>query len=120
MFWIITGIVTVILSVVFITLHYRTDNMVYFAIALLSVIWAVFMIVVVPIGIISSKQNTNRFVQQKQYIENHMPESDVENAAITNKKIELNSWLYDAQYSQANYTIFSFHNDSIQELEPIK
>jgi hypothetical protein len=65
-------------------------------------------------------KSINEFTQQSEYIENHTVKSDIENAAITTKKIELNSWLYNAKWFESKFGIFSFYPDSIQELEPIQ
>jgi predicted membrane protein len=76
--------------------------------------------IVYPLMKIDAKQSTNVFIQQKEYIETHTPKSDIEDAALTCKKIELNQWLYQAQYSQKHYGGWSFYDESIQEFEPIE
>jgi TonB-dependent SusC/RagA subfamily outer membrane receptor len=56
----------------------------------------------------------------KEYIENYESTSEYDTAAIASKKIELNQWLYEAQYTKEYYPICSFYSDEILELEPIK
>jgi hypothetical protein len=87
---------------------------------IISVVAIVTCLVVIPAGSISSQQSTNEFNQQTQYLSTHIVESDIENAALTTKKIELNTWLYNAKWSNNKFGIFSFYPDSIQELEPIQ
>lgn len=74
-------------------------------------------LIVVPI--VGNKELSN-FLSQKEYIESYEPSSEYDNAAITNKKIELNEWLYSAQYTKEHYPIFSFYGDEILDIEPIK
>ena len=60
------------------------------------------------------------FLNQKEYIENYEPTSEYDTATIANKKIELNEWLYSAQYTKERYPICSFYGDEILQIEPIK
>lgn len=60
------------------------------------------------------------FEQQKAYIETHIPKSDIEDAAITSKKVELNDWLYEAQFSKKIFGGWSEYSDKVLELEPIE
>lgn len=69
---------------------------------------------------ISAEQELNLFIIQKEYIENYTPANDYDTAAITNKKVELNEWLYRVQYNKEHYPICSFYGDEILTLEPIK
>lgn len=71
-------------------------------------------------GSIVSPREVNAFVQQKKYIESHAAVDAVENAALTNKKIELNEWLYNAQYSKQRFGGWSFYGDDIFDLTPIE
>ena len=60
------------------------------------------------------------FEQQKAYIETHIPKNDIEEAAITSKKVELNGWLYEAQFSKKIFGGWSTYSDKVLELEPIE
>lgn len=62
----------------------------------------------------------NKLNQQKAYIENHISENVIEDAALTNKKIELNEWLYEAQFSKERFKGWSIYPDKIKDLTPIK
>lgn len=62
----------------------------------------------------------NNFEQQKAYIETHAPASTIEDAAITSKKVELNEWLYNAQFSKQRYGGWSMYSGKVLELEPIE
>lgn len=69
---------------------------------------------------LTSHRELANFLKQKEYIENYESTSEYDTAAIANKKIELNEWLYSAQYTKEHYPLFSFHSDEILEIEPIK
>lgn len=60
------------------------------------------------------------FEQQKAYIETHIPKNDIEEAAITSKKVELNEWLYKAQFNKKSLGGWSMYSDKVLELEPIE
>lgn len=69
---------------------------------------------------IKNKHELSIFISQKEYIESYEPTSEYDSAAILNKKIELNEWLYEKQYNKEHYPIFSFFGDEVLEIEPIK
>lgn len=68
----------------------------------------------------SATREVNTFIRQKAYIETHTVSDPVENAALTNQKIELNQWLYNAQYSKSRFGGWSFYSEEIFDLEPIE
>jgi hypothetical protein len=68
----------------------------------------------------SVKIQIGEFQSQKAYIESHISKDPLEDATITNKKIEMNSWLFNSQQHQRNYGIFTFYPESIWDLEPIQ
>ena len=82
-----------------------------------AVLVSVILLIAVPI---SNNRDLNTFLQQKEYIENYEPTSGYDTAAIANKKIELNEWLYKVQYTKEHHPLCSFYGDEILELEPIK
>lgn len=71
-------------------------------------------------GTISTPKEVNAFFQQKEYIETHQASDPVEDAALTGKKLELNKWLYNAQYSKRRFGGWSFYTDDIFDMEPIE
>lgn len=75
------------------------------------------MLIIQPI---KNKHELSIFMSQKEYIESYESTSEYDSAAILNKKIELNEWLYEKQYNKEHYSIFSFFGDEILEIEPIK
>ena len=82
---------------------------------------AIFVTILLMICVpIDNQKQLNTFIVQKEYIENYEPTSEYDTAAIINKKIELNQWLYDVQYTKEHYPICSFYGDEILDLEPIK
>ena len=92
--------------------------------AILAFISGVVLVVILAFNITVRVENNKliaTFEQQKYYIENvvpTLPESD--NYAITMKKIELNEWLYTAQYYKTHYSFFSLYPDRVLELKEIK
>lgn len=62
----------------------------------------------------------NSFLQQKEYMETHEAVNDRGDAALTAKKIDLNDWLFQAQYLQDRFGGWSGYPESIQDLAPIQ
>ena len=85
--------------------------------SIVTILIASVLLIVLPID---ANQDLNTFITQKEYIESYEPTSEYDTVAIINKKIELNEWLYDAQYTKEHNPICSFYGDEILELEPIK
>lgn len=75
------------------------------------------LMIIIPI---SCQQELDLFLHQKEYIANYNSATEYDMAAIASKKIELNDWLYQVQYTKEHYPICSFFGDEILELEPIK
>lgn len=82
-----------------------------------AIVVTILLMILIPID---NQRQLNTFLAQKEYIENYEPTSEYDTAAIINKKIELNQWLYDVQYTKEHYPICSFYGDEILDLEPIK
>ena len=53
-------------------------------------------------------------------METHEAVNDIEDAALTAKKIDLNDWLSQAQYLQDRFGGWSGYPESIQDLAPIQ
>lgn len=91
---------------------------------LMSCITAIFAAVMLFISILAiffvNPKEISVFEQQKAYIETHIPKNDIEDAAITSKKVELNGWLYEAQFSKKIFGGWSMYSDKVLELEPIE
>lgn len=90
---------------------------------LLCMIGIILSLIVLTIMITSPRavqRETNVFIQQKEYIENHVSDNTYEDAALTTKKIELNEWLIEAQYQYEHYRFWTFYDESIMELELIQ
>ncbi len=60
------------------------------------------------------------FEEQKRYIEGKGDCGVVEDAALTNKKIELNDWLYSAQMDRRRFGEWSVYPDSVLDMTPIE
>lgn len=118
--WLILFFVTLLACVGFFVVSNRTFNMFPLFVSLVSGIISLIAIVIFAAGTISTPQEIHTFLEQKQYIEAHQALDPVENAALTNKKIELNDWLYKAQYSKKRFKNWSFYDDSIFSYEAIK
>lgn len=85
-----------------------------------AILTIVVLIITIPTITLIYPQEINTFEQQKAYIETHIPKNDIEDAAITSKKVELNEWLYKAQFSKKNLGGWSMYSDKVLELEPIE
>ena len=98
---------------------WNVPNLAIFATAIgsVSIVIATILLLLSPI---KSRKELNMFVAQKEYIENYELTSEYDTAAIISKKIELNQWLYEKQYTKEHYPICSFYGDEILELTPIK
>jgi len=82
---------------------------------------AVLMLFLLPIMAIETKADVALYERQKAYIENHVPVDPIENAAIINKKIELNEWLFTAQYSKSIFgDAWTFTPSYIADWQPIQ
>lgn len=60
------------------------------------------------------------FEEQKRYIEGKGGCGVVEDAALTNKKIELNEWLYSAQAERRRFGEWSVYPESVLDMTPIE
>lgn len=91
-----------------------------FAVGALSTIAAIMCVVVLLVGNYASKAKESLFTEQKKYIESHVSQTEVEDAALTSKKIELNAWLFKAQYQKGHYKGWSLYSAEILDWEPIQ
>lgn len=67
------------------------------------------------------KKEINNFKKQKYYIEQVVPTlPNTDNYAMTQIRIELNTWLYDVQYKKDKFGIFTMYPKEVLELEEIK
>lgn len=121
MYWLIVSPLLLGLSIYFIA---KTDPYCSDWLYLMSHITAIFAFVALLISILGiffiSPKEISVFEQQKAYIETHVPESNIEDAAITSKKVELNEWLYKAQFNKKSLGGWSMYSDKVLELEPIE
>lgn len=85
-----------------------------------AILTIVALIITIPTITLICPQRINTFEQQKAYIETHIPKNDIEDAAITSKKVELNEWLYKAQFNKKNLGGWSMYSGKVLELEPIE
>lgn len=121
MFWYILGIICLVALIIGIIIANKSYDYDWIGIALSTIggFILIVLICVVPIVSYTDKQNVNTFCKQKEYIESHIVEEPIENAALTNTKIGLNNWLINAQYAKENYPLLTFLPDEIMELTPI-
>ena len=113
---VVFGIVSVIL--------YRTSNRTKDNWSLTATVSFLFAVVIGLLTIynigISVPQEINKFENQKAYITSHTAVEPLENAALTNKKIELNDWLFNAQWEVKHRKGWTFYPDTVLELEAIQ
>lgn len=75
------------------------------------------LLIVIPVA---NNKDLANFLNQKEYIESYESTSEYDTAAIANKKIELNEWLYSVQHTKEHHPICSFFGDEILDIEPIQ
>lgn len=117
--WMILCVVLVVICVVAFVLECRELYGWTLAVGVVSAIAAAVILLWCPLARISNNSDCSVFAQQKAYIESHIAENAVEDAALTTKKIEMNDWLFEAQYSKARYGSWSLYPDAVMDLEPI-
>lgn len=118
--WIIVLIVSIIATGILVWASIEKGSDFGFFAGLVCILASVISLMVILAGVLQTPQSINNFTKQKTYIEMHEAKNAVEDAALTSKKIELNEWLYDAQYSKSRFGGWSFYPDSIFDLEPIQ
>ena len=118
--WIILGVVLAGVCAVAVVLECSESYGWALVIGVVSGFVAVVILLACPIARISHNSDCSVFAQQKAYIESHIAENAVEDAALTAKKIELNDWLFAAQHSKARYGSWSLYPDAVMDLEPIE
>lgn len=118
--WIILGVALVVVCVVAFVLECREFYGWTLVIGVVTAVAAGVILMCCPIMRISNNSDCSVFAQQKAYIESHIAENAVEDAALTAKKVELNDWLFAAQYSKARYGSWSLYPDTVMDLEPIE
>lgn len=121
MFWYILLAISVILTIVGIAFNSKVYEDWWFAMWLISMVIAIILGLLVICSVVSYKKDIAVFKQQKYYIEQVAPTlSQSDNYALTQKRIELNQWLYEMKYRKQNYGIFTLAPDEILYLEEIK
>lgn len=113
MFWIVIAILLFVLAIGLFVISKFETGLYTLAVA------AVVISAALP-STISREQQVSVYKQQYTYILYHKPVDNIENAALTNKKIELNDWLYEAQYMKDTYGFLSFYPSEVLELKPIQ
>lgn len=119
MYWLILLPLLLGLSIIIKTGPYCSDWL-YLMSHIAAILAIVALIITIPTITLICPQEITTFEQQKAYIETHIPKDDIEDTAITSKKVELNEWLYKAQFSKKNLGGWSMYSDKVLELEPIE
>lgn len=120
MFWIIVlvlCVLLVILGIVFAVMGFELAPILMIAIGLTGVL---ILGLTIPGTIIENNNLIEVFKNQKQYIESVKSDNPIEDAALTQKKIEYNDWLFKEQNFYKNYQMFSLMPPEILYLEPIQ
>lgn len=104
-------------------IYYITNNTDHFFVNIASMIMILVGVVwfsVTAILSYSHAQSVSVYKSQMVYMETHVTKNEIEDAALTQKKVELNAWLFSAQYSKKNLGNFSLYPNEVLELEPIQ
>lgn len=118
MLFLIIAMISYILMVLSFVFRYKDEKL--HAMAFISFVFFLFSIIISFSEDNEEEHFIEVFNENKQYIESNISENKIENASLTNKKIELNNKLYDLQYYSKHFRIFQFKADEILELEEIK
>lgn len=119
--WIIVCVINIVLSVVFALIDRNRPCDIWPVIcSAICAFAAIILLLIIPLETISNKRDTNKFSEQKAYIETHEANTAVEDAAMTAKKVELNEWLYKAQWSRENFGNWCFYPVDVLDMEPIQ
>lgn len=120
--WIILCVIAVIIFVLSCVGVWLSDRYCewFLIFAATSGILAVSSVMIYFCGTLDGNETIVQFEQQKQYIESHTAQNEIEDAALTSKKIELNGWLYSAQWSRRKFGNWSLVPEHVLELEAIK
>ena len=128
MFWFCVALpISVIIAVVGIIVAVKfsdSDDLLFSfgTIGIICALCALTICIVCPVLLNRNKREVAQFEQQKAYIEQRQQSEidDIENAALTSKKIELNAQLYDWQYSYEHYGFFTLVPERVMDLTPIE
>lgn len=120
--WIIVCVVSVIIFTLSLVGLWRLDEYCEFFLALIciSVLVAISSVMIYFCGTLDTQKNITKFEKQKQYIESHIANNAIEDAALTSEKMELNEWLYSAQWKREKLGDWSLIPEYVLELEAIK
>lgn len=126
--WIILLIALVILAAISFYISTKLDNqwdkegqsIASMLVGLAASFAALIILIVAIINPISVRKEIAVYEQHYAYFQDYVSENSYNDIAITSKKVELNDWLYKAQYSNSTYGGWSWYPDSIQDLEPIE
>lgn len=127
MFWYGLGVIGVFASVLGYIIYHVYKNKCYSIgdfVGVGMMTMGIVLIIFIGLYICTERHNNQQamsaFLQQKEYIESQVSENETEDTALTLKKVELNQWLFEVQYTKENYSIFSLYPDEILEYEPVE
>ncbi len=118
--WLILAFVCILVSVVAFWLAGKCFEDWPIAVSMISALAAIVCIIVLPVNTYLARTGESLFIEQKEYIESHVSQTEIEDAALTSKKIELNAWLFKAQYQKSLYKGRSLYSAEILDWEPIQ
>ena len=84
------------------------------------IIVAICIFLFCPMVRLCENTKIDSYIRQKAYIESHIAENTIEDAALTSKKIELTDWLFEAQSSKMRLGNWSLYPDAVMDLTPIE
>ena len=125
MWFLVVGIV-IALAVIFTVINALRGGWYEWPEMCAGVCWVIGIIVGLIVGLfaivtpVDVRAGISEFNSQKAYLETHAPKNEIEDAALTTKKIELNGWLFGMQSKKTEYGQWSFVPEEIMEVEPIK
>ena len=116
--WIVVLIASAI--VFYLSLRNTLDIWVTIVMLAVSLFGVVISLTCLIVCYTSAPLQMSLFDEQKQYIEGKGGCCAVEDAALTNKKIELNAWLYSAQAARRRFGGWCVYPESVLDMTPIE
>jgi hypothetical protein len=119
--WLIVVGILVVGGIVAIVIGSKSYNYDYLGgVGIIVIVIAIFILAITLTLFFCDQQEVAVFVNQSQYVASHKALTAIEDAAITTKKIELNNWLFTAQWAKVKWGTFSLYPDKVLGLLPIQ
>ena len=123
--WITACIVVFVLGIIAIIVGksdwaYDHDlEVLFMLIGILIIVLVPIMFLIVIVSPAGNSESINNFNQYTEFFDGREVTNQYEDVALTQKKMELNRWLYHAQWAYNRWPNWTLYPDEIMNLEPI-